>query len=502
MHRVARIVVVVLTLASTVAAAAVDKPPTVWNPASSANFSYASRTAATIDSVVIHTVEGTYAGAISWFKNPAASASSHYVISASGEITQMVADDDIAWTQAYYNSRSIGIECAGHAGSAGTWTPELVASLGHLVAWLCETYDIAVAHPTTTANDTGGWYTGHGILGHYQTQTSGSPAAAAYGVRTDPGPYFPWSGFVGLVESHFGPAIPTGLAAESWLEGGTASIHFSWAPAPGAEGYWLDIATDPGELESMTGSFANFNLTGSEHTWTGLAPGTAYFWRVFAYSSASGVHGYPEGPVSTPSFGPPAAPALVAPAEGETVSSWPVILDWNDGAGADTWEVETWRLESDGSFTHTDAGSTGESTYTLPVGAISRNAVYVWNVRGVNGDGAGATSEAAFTLAIAAPPAPTILAPKGYALVDSSEPTLHWAPMEDIGVWWRDIRLWYWTGSAWSLIHSTGGLGGADGEFTIPAGKVSESGYYWWAVRVTNPGGKSKFAGGGFTHGF
>jgi len=47
--------------------------------------------------IVIHSMWGTYAGSIAWFKNPSSKASAHYLISAEGEITQMVRDTDMAW---------------------------------------------------------------------------------------------------------------------------------------------------------------------------------------------------------------------------------------------------------------------------------------------------------------------------------------------------------------------------------------------------------------------
>lgn len=47
--------------------------------------------------VVLHSMWGTYAGSISWFKNPDAKASAHYCISKTGEITQCVEEKDMAW---------------------------------------------------------------------------------------------------------------------------------------------------------------------------------------------------------------------------------------------------------------------------------------------------------------------------------------------------------------------------------------------------------------------
>lgn len=50
--------------------------------------------------ICIHTAVGSYSGTISWFKNPSAQVSSHYVINEAGtEITQCVRESDRAWAQ-------------------------------------------------------------------------------------------------------------------------------------------------------------------------------------------------------------------------------------------------------------------------------------------------------------------------------------------------------------------------------------------------------------------
>ena len=50
------------------------------------------------DVIVSHITEGSYAGAVSWLCNPSSQASSHFVISRKGEITQLVDIRESAWT--------------------------------------------------------------------------------------------------------------------------------------------------------------------------------------------------------------------------------------------------------------------------------------------------------------------------------------------------------------------------------------------------------------------
>ena len=67
-----------------------------WDAANSGNY-MSGRDGSSIKRVVIHDMEGLYAGAISWFKNPASNVSAHYCIrSSDGDITQMVREQDTA----------------------------------------------------------------------------------------------------------------------------------------------------------------------------------------------------------------------------------------------------------------------------------------------------------------------------------------------------------------------------------------------------------------------
>ncbi|MEV6518204.1 N-acetylmuramoyl-L-alanine amidase [Micromonospora chalcea] len=98
-----------------------DYGPAAWVPANSSNYTVSSRESAyPINYIVIHTMQGSYAGSISWFQNAAAGTSAHYLLrSSDGAVTQMVRDKDIAWHAGNwtYNTQSIGIE---HEGTSTT----------------------------------------------------------------------------------------------------------------------------------------------------------------------------------------------------------------------------------------------------------------------------------------------------------------------------------------------------------------------------------------------
>lgn len=158
-----------------------DAPVVRWAPAHSSNFTEANREADgnNIDTVVIHTTQGSYSGAISWFQNPNANVSAHYVIrSSDGEITQSVSTKNIAWHAGNwsYNVRSIGIEHEGYVDQPGWYTDAMYQASAHLTRYLCDTFAI----PRDRNH----------IIGHSEV-----PGAT----HTDPGPLWDWNRYMALV---------------------------------------------------------------------------------------------------------------------------------------------------------------------------------------------------------------------------------------------------------------------------------------------------------------
>jgi hypothetical protein len=95
--------------------------PAIWNPAPSCNFS--SRNGINVSAITIHTVQGTYAGAISWAQNCSSSVSYHYVIrSSDGQVTQMVLEENKAWHVGSENPYTIGYEHEGYVTDASWYT--------------------------------------------------------------------------------------------------------------------------------------------------------------------------------------------------------------------------------------------------------------------------------------------------------------------------------------------------------------------------------------------
>jgi len=198
---------------------AAGTPGTLWNPASTSNYANSSRsTGAQIKYIVIHTVQGSYSSCISWFKNPSAKVSAHYVVrSSDGQITQMVDDSDVAWHDACFNTNSIGIEHEGFIADPGRWYSDaMYRQSARLVAWLADRYGI----PKDRAH----------ILGH-----GDAPDCSDH---TDPGSGWNWTKYMDLVRGSGAPTAP-GYAAS--LKGQSAAVSL----AAGEEAVvWVEFKND------------------------------------------------------------------------------------------------------------------------------------------------------------------------------------------------------------------------------------------------------------------
>ena len=127
----------------------IPKPDTSWL----ASPSFDGRNYLTeIDSIVIHTTEGSLSGKLDIFQHRENVVSAHYVIAPNGDIYQMVDTKHRGWHATYYNYRSIGIEMVVFAGQAETWNAQNLASLRKLVAYLIMKYPtIPASHPFVDA---------------------------------------------------------------------------------------------------------------------------------------------------------------------------------------------------------------------------------------------------------------------------------------------------------------------------------------------------------------
>ncbi|WP_162202171.1 papain-like cysteine protease family protein [Pseudoxanthomonas suwonensis] len=151
-----------------------------FEPAHPGNYRSVSGTR-TIDRIVIHITDGgrNISGPVSWFKNPEAKVSAHYIVGQDGEIVQMVAHKDVAWHAGSANATSIGIEHV--ANTRGLLpTPQQLAASAALVDWLCQQYGI----PADREH----------VLGHAEADTRTTHRAC-------PNAVWDWDYYMGMVTS-------------------------------------------------------------------------------------------------------------------------------------------------------------------------------------------------------------------------------------------------------------------------------------------------------------
>ncbi|MFD5764774.1 N-acetylmuramoyl-L-alanine amidase [Streptomyces sp. NPDC127049] len=177
----------------TLPAAEVPECPAELNcrfvPAATSNYQVATRSSQGIDVdfIVIHDLEGSYDGGVSWFRNPSSGVSAHYVLKADGtEATQMVATKDIAFHAGNYwfNLHGVGIELEGYAVQGATWfTPAQYRATAALVRYLAGRFDVPLDRKH--------------IIGHDNVLPP-RPARAP-DAHWDPGPYWDWEKFMALI---------------------------------------------------------------------------------------------------------------------------------------------------------------------------------------------------------------------------------------------------------------------------------------------------------------
>lgn len=201
-----------------------DYAPAIWSPIPSCN--YSSRSGTAVSAVTIHTVQGSYAGCISWFNNCSAGVSAHYVLrSSDGQVTQMVAESSKAWHVGTENPYTIGLEHEGYINNAAWYTGAMYQSSANLVKdilssgyginalrtawfpWAPTTYYNQVSRPGSCVK-----IKGHQ---HFPNQT-----------HTDPGPNWNWDYYFKLI--HPTPAATVYTSASgSFSDSGGSGGNYS-----------------------------------------------------------------------------------------------------------------------------------------------------------------------------------------------------------------------------------------------------------------------------------
>ena len=355
--------------------------------AHSSNYTNMSRTSYDIDSIVVHTAQGSYSGTYNWFANSASNVSAHYVVrSSDGEVTQMVWEEDKGWHAGHSstNSTSVGIELEGYIDAPSTWyTDAMYNSLAALISDIADRQNI----PLDRSH----------IIGHNEVPGCSYSGGGGAGCHTDPGTGFDWDKLMSLVTGTPGGGSGGGSGGGTTAPGSgpadligfvrEGSIYDSTAGVAGATVSLSDGSVTLADADGLyrfeglaTGTYdLTVSATGYDTfaDYTELASGTN--WGSVAVTS-SGSSSPPGGSTS----GEPSVPWSADPTGWETVYGESVTMSW-DGDG-DRYEVMIyWYDGSDWNHYYSYSTSSESKTFWPAV----NNTSYAWSVRGINSSGTG-----------------------------------------------------------------------------------------------------------------
>lgn len=176
-----------------------DYPPALWDEAHTNN--WGTRTGGQQPTnVTIHTMQGSYAGTISWFNNGnqvvngvVVRTSAHYLVrSSDGQVTQMVREANRAFHVLNHNNYTIGIEHEGFVNDASWYTDKMYNSSAALVKDICTGYNIdkTTCFKGPATSGTNFLPIGVRIKGHQHYDGNS---------HTDPGINWNWNKYYGLI---------------------------------------------------------------------------------------------------------------------------------------------------------------------------------------------------------------------------------------------------------------------------------------------------------------
>jgi hypothetical protein len=233
-----------------------------------------------------------------------------------------------------------------------------------------------------------------------------------------------YSGYFTFTTGEAPPAPPILIAPPDSSINVSLTATMDWSDVSGITSYRLQISTDP----SFT--TVNINLPGLTSSQYVLSIGQLftsqlYYWRVGAVNSGGTTWSDIWRFITVPA--PPAPPILVSPANGATGVSVTPLLNWNDVAGAVTYQVQ---LSTDPQFLSNlliDEPGLTTSQYQVGPGVLSGLSQYYWRVRGNNAGGNGNYSIVwMFTTAVGPPAAPVLVSPLDSSEAVARNPFLDW----------------------------------------------------------------------------
>lgn len=218
---------------------------------------YSSRSGTAISAVTVHTIQGSYAGAISWAQNCNANVSYHYVVrSSDGQVTQMLCESLKGWHVGSENPYTIGIEHEGWVSEPQWYTNAMYQGSANIVRDITNSgYGISAQRTsffpwaaTTNYNGTNTPGSCVRIKGHqhFPNQT-----------HTDPGQYWNWDHYFKLLNPNTPVTVLSTATGDFYDTGGAIGTY-------GNDERTITRIQPGGSGTTVTVTFTQFNL---ENNW-------------------------------------------------------------------------------------------------------------------------------------------------------------------------------------------------------------------------------------------
>jgi hypothetical protein len=190
------------------------------------------------------------------------------------------------------------------------------------------------------------------------------------------------------------PAAPSGLVAAPNVSNPSSSTSLAWVDnATNATGYVVQRSSDGATFAQI----AQLGSSATSYSDSGLAAGTMYYYRVFAYSSAgsspySNVASAQTQVTAQVVTQAPSAFSNVSPTNGATNVNGNITLSWGVAPGAQAYDVYF------GTSTSPSLRASNVSSTSTNVGSLNSGTTYFWMVVAKNGAGTTAGPLWSFTM--------------------------------------------------------------------------------------------------------
>jgi len=255
----------------------------------------------------------------------------------------------------------------------------------------------------------------------------------------------------------------------------------NWNAAGGTTGYLLDVATDIGFSNMVSGYSGKDVSNVTSSAVNGLTAETSYWYRVRAYN-AGGISGNSNSvnPITLPN--PPSAPVAISPGN-ITVNGF--TANWNAASGANGYHLD---VATDSSFTnmlsnYSDLHVGGVLSYQIT--GLSAGTEYWYRVRGSNAGVVGSNSNVISITTLSNPPS----APVANAAVNMSTTgfTASWNVVSGATGYVLDVA----TDSGFINLVSNYNNSDVANVTSFDVAGLSPGTTYWYRVSAYNAGGTS-----------